>query len=436
MPLFEESLKVDVVIDGTGLVESLVSAALSVTNHSVLHLDSNEYYGGNDCSLTLSQLRSRQESSSSMMAIDEAILPNDRKFLIDTRLRLLLADSAAVETIIKAGLSEHISFLPVKAVKWFHNGVFESVPLSKAAIFQSSNLSLLEKRSLMKFLTSHFSGQSLSLQSAATVGHDRYHETPTEPSLNSPIHNPSSWSESLRASGLTDKLVSIVNHGLCLFESSTEATAASYSAGQARLLSFVKSVGKFQEGSALLYPIYGSAEIAQAFCRKSAVHGGIFALKCGVKSEADGVISTTTDDRVSGYLVRSSQGAQGVARIVVVLEADENACELLLMEMEGSICFIVRLGHESACVPAGYEILHFSTIGDMEILKKAADTVVAGRRELLRTEFKAGDSNLSPSLSPPILSPILSHQLLFSAVDLEIAGKIFASCAPGENWPL
>lgn len=36
----------DVVIVGTGLCESILAAALALAGSSVLHLDSNEFYGG------------------------------------------------------------------------------------------------------------------------------------------------------------------------------------------------------------------------------------------------------------------------------------------------------------------------------------------------------------------------------------------------------
>lgn len=427
MPLLDEDQKFDVVIDGTGLVESLVSAALSVSKKQILHLDINDYYGAYDGSLNLSQLSNRQESAQSPFFIDDAILPSDRKFLIDTHLRLLLADDVAVETLIKAGLSDHVSFLPVKAVKWFHNGTFESVPLSKAAIFQSASLSLFEKRSLMKFLTSQFSGQSLALQSAATVGHDRYHDSPNETHTPNVATHPNLWIDALKLSGLSDKLVKIVNHSLCLFESSKAAAAASFSVGQAKLGNYVKSIGKFHENSALLYPIYGSAEIPQAFCRKSAVHGGTFALKCGVRN-SDDVITTTTDDKVTAaHLIKAEPGEGSISRMVVVIEADESACELLVMEIEGSVIFIFRIGQESACVPQGFEILHFSTIGDSAVLRKSAEIVIAGRKEFLHAEFTIPQSNLSPE--------ILSHHFLFSAADVAKAKNIFENCAPGESWP-
>jgi RAB protein geranylgeranyltransferase component A len=46
----------DVVICGTGLVESILSGCLSQSKRKVLHLDKNSYYGGEGASLNLTKL--------------------------------------------------------------------------------------------------------------------------------------------------------------------------------------------------------------------------------------------------------------------------------------------------------------------------------------------------------------------------------------------
>ena len=46
---------------------------------------------------------------------------------------------------------------------------------------------------------------------------------------------------------------------------------------------FVACLGRYGE-TASMYPIYGSSELAQAFCRLCAVFGGVYVLRCGVQS--------------------------------------------------------------------------------------------------------------------------------------------------------
>jgi len=47
----------DVVILGTGLKECILSGVLSVEGKKVLHMDKNNYYGGDTASLNLKQVR-------------------------------------------------------------------------------------------------------------------------------------------------------------------------------------------------------------------------------------------------------------------------------------------------------------------------------------------------------------------------------------------
>ena len=47
----------DVIVLGTGLTECILSGVLSVEGKKVLHMDRNDYYGGESASLNLQQVR-------------------------------------------------------------------------------------------------------------------------------------------------------------------------------------------------------------------------------------------------------------------------------------------------------------------------------------------------------------------------------------------
>ena len=49
----------DVVVLGTGLVECIISSLLSMEGKKVLHMDRNDYYGGECASLNLTQVRAK-----------------------------------------------------------------------------------------------------------------------------------------------------------------------------------------------------------------------------------------------------------------------------------------------------------------------------------------------------------------------------------------
>lgn len=46
----------DVIVLGTGLTECILSGLLSVEGKKVLHMDRNDYYGGDSASLNLTQV--------------------------------------------------------------------------------------------------------------------------------------------------------------------------------------------------------------------------------------------------------------------------------------------------------------------------------------------------------------------------------------------
>ena len=52
-PVFAKEF--DCILVGTGLVQSIVAGALAYNGKSVLHLDKNDYYGGDSASLTLDE---------------------------------------------------------------------------------------------------------------------------------------------------------------------------------------------------------------------------------------------------------------------------------------------------------------------------------------------------------------------------------------------
>ena len=59
----EEKSEFDVIVVGTGLVESIVAAAVARIGKSVVHLDPNDFYGGEWASFPLQQLVDYLESS-------------------------------------------------------------------------------------------------------------------------------------------------------------------------------------------------------------------------------------------------------------------------------------------------------------------------------------------------------------------------------------
>jgi len=84
----------------------------------------------------------------------EALLAQSNRFNIDLTPQLLLASGEMVDALRSSKIASYLEFKPVQA-HLFGGGpssTLERVPCSKGDIFSSSKLSLVEKRSLMKFL--------------------------------------------------------------------------------------------------------------------------------------------------------------------------------------------------------------------------------------------------------------------------------------------
>jgi len=152
----------DVVIAGTGLQESILAAALAWQGSNVLHIDSNNYYGDTTATLTIDQMKSWVErvNNNEIHGFSNALLyipsgNNDiksRDFGIDLTPKILFAKSDLLSLLIKSRVYKYLEFLPLSSFHFFENDNFEKMSNTKQDIFTNQSLSLITKRSLMKFI--------------------------------------------------------------------------------------------------------------------------------------------------------------------------------------------------------------------------------------------------------------------------------------------
>eukprot|EP01124_Arcella_intermedia_P032206 TRINITY_DN7468_c0_g2_i3.p1 TRINITY_DN7468_c0_g2~~TRINITY_DN7468_c0_g2_i3.p1 ORF type:complete len:214 (+),score=52.67 TRINITY_DN7468_c0_g2_i3:11-652(+) len=176
----------DAILVGTGLLESILAGALARAGKSVLHLDRSTNYGSHYTSFTINDLLAflEEQSTSAPLAptpLDtsksievksySAFLTNiliessdtkdklfprteQRKYSIDLFPCLLWSQGPFIDLIIRSGVSRYLEFKCMEQLLMPVGGVLQQVPCSKADVFQSKNISLKEKRQLMKFLQS------------------------------------------------------------------------------------------------------------------------------------------------------------------------------------------------------------------------------------------------------------------------------------------
>jgi len=304
----------DVVIVGTGLTESILSAALALQGKKVLHVDEHEYYGGEQATLTVNQVQQWAEeqgqargresegkdttkvcaaSQVNIRVLDESLWalaqPVLRSFNLDLSAHAVLCRGPMVEALVRSGTAKHLEFKPLEDILMLDkDDLLLRVPCSKAAVFKSKDISMAEKRHLMRFLQ-HCMDQSTVQDGTKAL------ETRNEASLNQgrALARPQNKADRGYASGSSDqdmtdfltttcnlspKLARSILYALAFLPREPGPGELNMEAGMKLVQRHLGGLGRFGN-TAFLCPVYGISEVGQAFCRLSSVYGSIFILR-------------------------------------------------------------------------------------------------------------------------------------------------------------
>lgn len=320
----------DVIVLGTGLVESIVAAAASRCGKKVLHLDRNSYYGQLWATLNLEQFvnvlkcgpaakeqppppspgfedatllplvpevskisqvvqewcipvtpqvsRTEEErvdeeaptpsslddstSQNAQVPVEETpvsvetVESQSRKFNIDLLPKIIYSQGPMVQLLIESKVSRYMEFLNVTNVLAFVDSAIHNVPCSKSDVFSSKELSVIDKRVLMK-------------QFEVVVDPSNHDSLVSE-------WNDKTFAEYLKSKKLSGKLYHYILHSIAMSKEDTPFVVA-----LDNIREFIKNLGHYGGNSPFLWPLYGSGELLQAFCRLCAVYGGIYHLNRG-----------------------------------------------------------------------------------------------------------------------------------------------------------
>ncbi|KAI0637611.1 GDP dissociation inhibitor-domain-containing protein [Trametes polyzona] len=265
----------DVVVLGTGLSESIAAAALSKAGCKVAHVDHNQYYGGDEASLTLDELAewadtriargeeksphnylANQRAKYTSISRSSAIPPQSRQYAVALAPSIVPSLGPHIDSLIASGVSRYGSFkLLEKVAVYDRPGFVQSVPGSKEDVFKSKALSLVEKRRLMRFLmfaAGEFEGKK---------------------ELEGKAHTP--FLHFLReAFSINDKPATAIAYALAFCTSADEPTLPALQ----RIRQYLRSAGRYGASPFLVGHYGGLGETAQGFCRTSAVKGGTYIL--------------------------------------------------------------------------------------------------------------------------------------------------------------
>ncbi|XP_004927771.1 rab proteins geranylgeranyltransferase component A 2 [Bombyx mori] len=302
-----------VIVVGTGMVESIVAAACSRIGKNVLHMDSSDHYGGLWASYNFEGLQKfikevnsdpdrqkqvynlsekwfiEKESAQGETTDENKGEPRKvwsqadfaaeyRKFNIDTTPKLLFSRGPLVELLISSNIARYAEFRCVTRVLTWLNDQLMPVPCSRADVFATEAVGIVEKRMLMKMLTS-------------IVGY-------SEEEMNNEFKdwNNKTLKEYLTHKGLTPNLIHYILYAIAGGNNSLPCLE-----GVKECKKFLMSLGRYGN-TPFLWPMYGSGELPQCFCRLCAVFGGVYCLnrpidKVETKTVDEGKTVVTIDSK-------------------------------------------------------------------------------------------------------------------------------------------
>ncbi|KAG8862946.1 Rab GDP dissociation inhibitor alpha [Tulasnella sp. 330] len=258
----------DVIVLGTGLTECILSGLLSVEGKKVLHMDRNDYYGGDSASLNLTQLYRKFRPSQS----PPAELGRDRDYAIDLIPKFIIASGELTKILVHTDVTRYLEFKQIAGSFVYRDGAISKVPSTEMEAVKSSLMGLFEKRRAKNFFSflqnwkdddpvTH-QGINLDKDSMKTI----YEKFGLEP-------------------GTQD----FVGHAMALYLDDDYITKPARPTYE-RIILYTSSMARYGK-SPYIYPLYGLGELPQSFARLSAIYGGTYMLDKSIDEivvDADG----------------------------------------------------------------------------------------------------------------------------------------------------
>ncbi|GAA99031.1 uncharacterized protein L969DRAFT_91826 [Mixia osmundae IAM 14324] len=245
----------DYIILGTGLKECLLSGLLSVDGKKVLHMDRNDYYGGESASLNLTQLYKQFKNG----AEPPKELGRDRDYAVDLIPKFMMANGELTKILVHTDVTRYLEFKQIAGSYVYRDGRISKVPATEMEAVRSPLVGLFEKRRLKNFLT--------------WVAN----YNPSNPATHQGINlDQTSMKEVYTKFGLELGTQDFVGHALALHQDDmylNQPVRDTYE----RIILYTTSMARYGK-SPYIYPLYGLGELPQGFARLSAIYGGTYML--------------------------------------------------------------------------------------------------------------------------------------------------------------
>lgn len=242
-------------------------------------MDKNDYYGGESTSLNLIQLWKRFRGNDQ----PPSSLGPSKEYNVDMIPKFMMANGTLVRVLIHTDVTKYLSFKAVDGSYVFSKGKIHKVPATDMEALKSPLMGLLEKRRAKKFFVYV---QEYNENDPKTHGGYDLTKMTTK--------------ELIGKYGLDDNTMDFIGHALALHRDDQYLNEPALDTVK-RMKLYAESLARFAGGSPYIYPLYGLAELPQAFARLSAVYGGTYMLAkpdckvvfdeegkaCGVTSEGE-----------------------------------------------------------------------------------------------------------------------------------------------------
>lgn len=145
-------------------------SALSKAGFKVAHLDVNPYYGADEATLSLEELiqwadkrastdadpshyMAFQRTRFTSVSYSRVTLPQSRQYAISLLPSIIPAVGPFITSLVSSGVARYGGFRLLEQVGIYHpSGEVKNVPGSKEDVFKNKDMTLLDKRRLMRFL--------------------------------------------------------------------------------------------------------------------------------------------------------------------------------------------------------------------------------------------------------------------------------------------
>ena len=315
----------DCIILGTGLKECILSGLLSVGGKKVLHMDRNDYYGGESTSMhPLTALFQKFNDSGSTEKFGDS-----RSWNVDLIPKFLMAHGGLVKLLVHTKVTRYLEFKQIEGSYVYKGGNVYKVPANDKEALSSSLMGIFEKRRFRNFLIF---------------------------ATNCKFDDPSTWQgtdpkstkmrEVYTKFGLDQNTQDFTGHAIALFlnddylDQPCEETLR-------RIQLYYDSLSSYGK-SPYIYPLYGLGELPQGFARLSALYGGTYMLNkpidevimengsvSGVKSQGE-VARTKIVIADPSYFPDRVRKVGQVVRCICILShpiekaGNSNSCQLII----------------------------------------------------------------------------------------------------------